>query len=123
MRRGFMWRNLVEYCHCRLALDFLSWQTMKGDPMTPPTARPSATLPADPSGWQPTPARWGRRPPLGSFSWTLVTGGRLGWRDRLALVMQGMRARTAARRHADGPRPRMLDIDQLLPPDTPVARE
>ena len=91
--------------------------------MTPPTSRPSATPPADPSGWQPAPARWGRRPPLGSFSWTLATAGRLGWRDRLALVIQGMRARTAVRRHADGPRPRMLNIDQLLPPDTPVARE
>lgn len=91
--------------------------------MTNPGARPSATSPADPSGWQPASARWGRPAPLGSFSWTLATGGRLGWRDRLALLMQGMRARTSARRHAGGPRLRLLDIDQLLPPDTPVARE
>ena len=99
--------------------------------MTPTNARPPAELPAvapvsspaAPSGGSRSPAGRSRRPPLGSFSWTLATGGRLAWRDRLALVLQGLRARAAARRLAGGPKLRMLDIDGLLPPDTPVARE
>ncbi|NNG04990.1 MAG: HD domain-containing protein [Inquilinus sp.] len=60
---------------------------------------------------------------LGTWRWLERTGGRLGWRDRLALVGQGVRARASARLGGRAGRAvRHVDVDSVLPPDRALCR-
>jgi hypothetical protein len=61
---------------------------------------------------------------IGTLSWLERTGGRLAWRDRLAFIAQGVRARIEARRRPrSGRKLRNLEVDEILPPDSAIARE
>lgn len=61
---------------------------------------------------------------IGTLSWLERTGGRLAWRDRLAFLAQGVRARIEAnRRIRAGHKLRNLEVDEILPPDSAIARE
>ena len=61
---------------------------------------------------------------LGTISWLERTGGRLAWRDRLAITLQGVRAKAEARRRLrSGIKIRNLEIDEILPPDSAITRE
>lgn len=61
---------------------------------------------------------------LGTLSWLERTGGRLAWRDRLVLVLQGVRARaTAGRQVRLARKVPYIDPDAILPPDSAITRE
>jgi len=61
---------------------------------------------------------------LGTLHWVETTHGRLGLRDRLALIAQGVRAKAATRkRMAAGTKFRHREVDDILPPDSAIARE
>jgi hypothetical protein len=61
---------------------------------------------------------------VGTLSWLERTGGKLAWRDRLIFIAQGVQARFAAtRRIRAGRRVRNLEIEDILPPDSAIARE
>jgi hypothetical protein len=59
----------------------------------------------------------------GTQAWLTRTNGRMGWRDRLGMLLDGVRAQVAAQRERrNGVRLPSRSIDELLPPDTPVTR-
>ena len=61
---------------------------------------------------------------LGTIGWIERTGGRLAWRERLALIAQGVRARAAATmRRRSGRKIRQFEVDDILPPDSAITRE
>lgn len=61
---------------------------------------------------------------LGTLSWLERTGGKLAWRDRLAMAAQGVAARVAtARRIRAGRKVRVLEVQDVLPPDSAITRE
>ncbi len=61
---------------------------------------------------------------LGTLSWLDRTGGKLAWHDRLAMIAQGVRARAQTKnRMASGFKIRNIEIDDILPPDSAIARE
>jgi hypothetical protein len=61
---------------------------------------------------------------LGTLQWVEQTNGRLGLRDKLALVAQGVKAKAATRkRMAAGTKLRYREVDDILPPDSAIARE
>jgi hypothetical protein len=61
---------------------------------------------------------------LGTIGWIERTGGRLAWQERLALIAQGVRARAAAviRKRSER-KIRLLEVDDILPPDSSITRE
>ncbi|OYU51604.1 MAG: hypothetical protein CFE27_10870 [Alphaproteobacteria bacterium PA1] len=61
---------------------------------------------------------------LGTLQWVEQTHGRLGLRDKLALVAQGVRAKAATqKRMAAGTKFRHREVDDILPPDSAIARQ
>jgi HD domain len=61
---------------------------------------------------------------LGTLQWVEQTHGRLGLRDKLALVAQGVKAKAATRkRMAANVKFRHREVDDILPPDSAIARE
>ena len=61
---------------------------------------------------------------LGTIGWIDRTGGRLAWQERLALIAQGVRARAAAAmRKRSGRKVRLVEVNDILPPDSPITRE
>jgi HD domain-containing protein len=61
---------------------------------------------------------------LGTLSWIDRTGGRLAWHERLALLAQVVRARAAAAiRRRSARKVRLLEVDEILPPDSAITRE
>jgi hypothetical protein len=61
---------------------------------------------------------------LGTLQWVEQTHGRLGLRDKLALVAQGVKAKAATRkRMAANVKFRYREVDDILPPDSAIARE
>lgn len=61
---------------------------------------------------------------LGTLAWLERTHGKLGLRDRLAMLVQGVRARAATReRLKHGTKFRHMEVDDILPPDSAIARE
>lgn len=61
---------------------------------------------------------------LGTLQWIERTHGRLGLRDKLALVAQGVKAKAATRkRMAANVKFRYREVDDILPPDSVIARE
>jgi len=61
---------------------------------------------------------------LGTLSWMERSGGKLSWRDRLALTAQGVQAMAASRKQKkSGLKVRFREVDEILPPDTPLIRE
>ena len=62
-------------------------------------------------------------PSLGTWAWTERTGGRLRWRDRLALSAQAVLALAAARRDRRCPeRLRHIEVNDIIPPDSAICR-
>jgi len=60
----------------------------------------------------------------GTLDWMEKTHGKLGLGDRLRLIGQGVRARAATRqRLRDNVRFRHMEVDDILPPDSAIARE
>ena len=69
-------------------------------------------------------ARVGSMAKLGTVSWVDRTGGRLAWYERLALIAQAVRARAAAvKERRSGRKIRLLEVDDILPPDSAITRE
>lgn len=61
---------------------------------------------------------------LGTLQWVQKTHGRLGFRDKLALVAQGVAARAATQKRMQaGTKFRFREVDDILPPDSAIARE
>jgi hypothetical protein len=61
---------------------------------------------------------------LGTIKWIEQTGGRLAWHERLALIAQAVRARAgAAKEKLSGRKIRLLEVEDILPPDSPITRE
>lgn len=61
---------------------------------------------------------------LGTLKWLEKTNGKLGLIRRLAMVAQGVRASAATqRRLRAGKRIRHMEVEAILPPDSPIARE
>jgi hypothetical protein len=61
---------------------------------------------------------------LGTLQWVEQTQGKLGLRDKLALVAQGVKAKAATRkRMAAEYKVRYREVDDILPPDSAIARE
>ncbi len=61
---------------------------------------------------------------LGTIGWLERTGGRLAWHTRLALTAQAVRARMAtAMNKRSGRKIRLLEVEDILPPDSPITRE
>lgn len=64
------------------------------------------------------------RPKLGTYNWVIMTGGKLAFRDRIGLVYQGVCAKLAARSQRKmGEKIRFLEVDEILPPDSPICLE
>ncbi len=61
---------------------------------------------------------------LGTMTWIERTGGRLAWHERLSLTAQAVRARAAAAKEKrSGRKIRLLEVDDILPPDSSITRE
>lgn len=61
---------------------------------------------------------------LGTLSWIKRTGGRLAWHERLVLTAQAVRARAAsAKEKRSGRKIRLLEVEDILPPDSAITRE
>lgn len=61
---------------------------------------------------------------LGTLSWIDRTGGKLAWHERLALMAQAVRTRAAAAiRRRSRRKVRLLEVDEILPPDSAITRE
>ena len=61
---------------------------------------------------------------LGTLSWLERTGGKLAWHDRLTMIAQGVRARVETRKRlTSGLKVRNLEVADILPPDSLIARE
>lgn len=61
---------------------------------------------------------------LGTLRWLADTNGKMGFVDKLRFVAHGVQARIAARhRLQDGPKRRNREVDDVLPPDSAIARE
>lgn len=61
---------------------------------------------------------------LGTLNWMERTGGKLAWRDRLALVLHGVQSKVRTRKRIKaGIKIRYSEIDDILPPDSPICRE
>lgn len=61
---------------------------------------------------------------LGTMSWMAMRHGKLGLRDKMAMIYQGVRAKAAAKRNSKiNNKIRHLEIEDILPPDSPIARE
>jgi hypothetical protein len=61
---------------------------------------------------------------LGTLEWVEATNGKLGLIDKLTFVAQGVKAKATTRqRMAKGLKIRNREIDDILPPDSPIARE
>lgn len=60
----------------------------------------------------------------GTLDWMEATHGKLGLGDRLRLIGQGVRARAATRKRLrNNIRFRHREVDDILPPDSAIARE
>lgn len=61
---------------------------------------------------------------LGTLTWVERTGGKLAWRDRLSMIAQGVKAKSAAKKRMKADvKVRHLEVDDILPPDSAIARE
>lgn len=61
---------------------------------------------------------------LGTIEWIDRTGGRLAWHQRLVLLAQAVRARAGvSKQRRSGRKLRLLEVDDILPPDSEVARQ
>jgi len=61
---------------------------------------------------------------VGTLTWLERTGGRLAWRDRLSLILQGVQAKAIAKRRIrTGHKIRPREVDEILPPDSAITRE
>lgn len=61
---------------------------------------------------------------LGTIRWIERTGGRLAWHERLRLVAQAVRARAAsAKEKRSGRKIRLLEVEDIVPPDSSITRE
>ena len=61
---------------------------------------------------------------MGTLQWLEKTHGKLGLRDKLAIIAQGVRARAATKKRLqNNVKFRHLEVDDILPPDSAVARE
>jgi hypothetical protein len=59
----------------------------------------------------------------GTRAWLEQRHGRMAWRDRLGFLLQGVQARAATRRErGSGPPLAQRNVDEIMPPDTPVTR-
>jgi len=61
---------------------------------------------------------------IGTKEWLATTGGKLGFRDRLATIFHGVKARAASKKaYQSGRKFRSIEVDDILPPDTPICQE
>ena len=61
---------------------------------------------------------------IGTFEWVEQTGGKLGLADKLTIVAQGVKAKAATnKRMKAGVRIRHKEVEDILPPDSAIARE
>jgi HD domain len=61
---------------------------------------------------------------LGTIRWIERTGGRLAWHERLAMIAQAVRARAAsAIAKRSGRKIRLLEVEDIVPPDSSITRE
>ncbi len=61
---------------------------------------------------------------LGTLEWAEKTHGKLGLRDKFAMIYQGVRARAATKdRMRNNVKFRFMEVDDIVPPDSVVARE
>lgn len=61
---------------------------------------------------------------MGTLEWSEKTHGKLGLRDKLAMVLQGVRAKAATKeRLKNNVKFRHMEVDDVLPPDSAIARE
>ena len=61
---------------------------------------------------------------LGTTRWIERTRGRLAWHERLALIAQAVRARAvSAKEKRSGRKIRLLEVEDILPPDSSITRE
>ncbi|MBV1933686.1 MAG: hypothetical protein KUG59_03275 [Parvibaculaceae bacterium] len=61
---------------------------------------------------------------LGTYQWTVETNGKLRWNDRLKMVANGVRARLETKQRLNaGVKFRYIEVEDILPPDTAIARE
>lgn len=61
---------------------------------------------------------------VGTWEWVEKRDGRLNYLERLTMTAQGVIAKIAAhRRVKSGLKIRYREVDNILPPDTPIARE
>jgi hypothetical protein len=63
------------------------------------------------------------KPAIGTLAWIEKTGGKLGWRDRLTIMAEAVRARRAARAAGHSQHAlRHVEIDEVLPPDSAICK-
>ena len=61
---------------------------------------------------------------IGTLEWVEASNGKLGLIEKLTLAAQGVRAKAATlRRIKAGVKVRNIEVEAILPPDTPIARE
>lgn len=61
---------------------------------------------------------------LGTLDWVEKTGGKLAWYDKLNMIFQGVKARAASnKRLREGKKIRYMELDDIIPPDSPIATE
>ncbi len=61
---------------------------------------------------------------LGTVGWMAVSHGKLGLRDKMAMIYQGARAKAAMKKSLKGlSKVRYTEVDDILPPDSPIATE
>ena len=61
---------------------------------------------------------------LGTLAWMAKSQGKLDLQDKMALIFQGVRAKAAmVRRSKVRHKARYCDVEDILPPDSPIALE
>lgn len=61
---------------------------------------------------------------IGTLEWLEATNGKLGLIDKLTMVAQGVKAKAASwQRTRTGLKVRNMEVRDVLPPDSPIARE
>ncbi|MBW9267733.1 MAG: HD domain-containing protein [Candidatus Thiodiazotropha sp. (ex. Lucinisca nassula)] len=61
---------------------------------------------------------------IGTLKWVKASNGKLGLVDRLTLIAQGVKAKADTRRRiTSGQKIRNMEVKDILPPDSPTARE
>ena len=60
---------------------------------------------------------------MGALDWVKNTGGVLSWKEKTKIVAQGVFSTLRLKKRILGHNIQNLDIDEILPPDSPIAKE